>query len=379
MRIELYTPYFYYPTTPHSPSSSFKMTSRASFSGPGVAGSAEEGVLMGMGNPLLDISAVVPMAICEKYGVLMGNAILAEDKHLPLYKELVDDFKVDYVAGGATQNSIRVAQWMLQSKGATSYAGGVGKDAFQQQLQAAAEKDGVKALYCMDEATPTGTCAVLVNEGERSLIANLSAANTYKHAHTMKPEVQAAIAKAKVFYTAGFFLTVPEGPESMMHVAEHAAANDKLYCFNLSAPFLVDFFADQMNKILPYTDFVFANESEAECFAKKQGWGEDLFEVAGKLARMPKASGANARTVIFTQGDKSTIVARNGVVTEYPVPKLNKDQIVDTNGAGDAFVGGFLARLVLGCDIAECVRAGHYAARVVIQKSGCTFPVLPDV
>jgi sugar/nucleoside kinase (ribokinase family) len=107
----------------------------------------------------------------------------------------------------------------------------------------------VKTLYCVDEATPTGTCAVLVNEGERSLIANLSAANTYKHAHTMKPEVQAAIAKAKVFYSAGFFLTVPEGPESMMHVAEHAAANDKLYCFNLSAPFLVDFFAEQMNKV----------------------------------------------------------------------------------------------------------------------------------
>lgn len=29
--------------------------------------------------------------------------------------------------------------------------------------------------------------------------------------------------------------------------------------------------------------------------------------------------------------------------TEYPVCKIPKEQIVDTNGAGDAFVGGFLS------------------------------------
>ena len=36
-------------------------------------------------------------------------------------------------------------------------------------------------LFLKDEATPTGTCAVLVTpDGERTLIANLSAANNYK-------------------------------------------------------------------------------------------------------------------------------------------------------------------------------------------------------
>ncbi len=36
-------------------------------------------------------------------------------------------FQVDYIAGGATQNSIRVAQWVLSKKFATSYFGAVGK------------------------------------------------------------------------------------------------------------------------------------------------------------------------------------------------------------------------------------------------------------
>lgn len=32
-------------------------------------------------------------------------------------------------------------------------------------------------------------------------------------------------------------------------------------------------------------------------------------------------------------------------LTEYPVPKVPEELIVDTNGAGDAFVGGFLSQL----------------------------------
>ena len=36
-------------------------------------------------------------------------------------------------------------------------------------------------------------------------------------------------------------------------------------------------------------------------------------------------------------------------------------------GAGDAFVGGFLAKLSQAADLAECVRAGNWAARQIIQ------------
>jgi len=45
---------------------------------------------------------------------------------------------------------------------------------------------------------------------------------------------------------------------------------------------------------------------------------------------------------------------------------------------GDAFVGGFLSQLVKGKAIEECVRAGCYAANVIIQRPGCTYPEKPD-
>ena len=56
------------------------------------------------------------------------------------------------------------------------------------------------------------------------------------------------------------------------------------------------------------------------------------------------------------------------------VVTLSDDRIIDTNGAGDAFVGGFLAQLARGKSIKECVDCGIWAATEIIQQSGCTCP-----
>jgi adenosine kinase len=331
--------------------------------------------LLGMGNPLLDISANVPQDVLDKYGVKLNDAILAEEKHLPLYEELVASHEVDYIAGGATQNSIRVAQWMLggdEYAGSTAYIGCIGDDKFGEQLTASAAADGVQVHYMVDKETPTGTCAVLVNGGERSLVANLAAANNYKTDHLHGDEAQALVSAASLYYSAGFFLTV--SVDSMVEVGKQAAEAGKTYCLNLSAPFIVDFFGEGLDQVFPYCDFVFANETEAAGLGKKRGWGEDVSAVALKVASLPKASGTRPRIVVFTQGSDSTVVACGGVVTTYAVEALDKEKLVDTNGAGDAFVGGFLAGLLQGKDTAACVGAGHYAAREVIQKSGCCFP-----
>lgn len=120
--------------------------------------------------------------LANRYGVTLNNAILAEDKHIPVYKDLVDNYQVDYIAGGATLNSIRVAQWLLGSKGSTGYIGCIGKDAYGTQvwslfeacnnnhsrshicnatneplqLAKSATEDGVAGHYMVSESEPTG-------------------------------------------------------------------------------------------------------------------------------------------------------------------------------------------------------------------------------
>jgi len=323
-----------------------------------------------MGNPLLDISANVGQDILDKYDVKLDCAILAEDKHQPLYKELVDNYDVQYIAGGATQNSMRVAQWMLkEKKGQVAFMGCVGNDAYGAQLDKCATEDGVLVHYMKDPSTPTGTCAALIMNKERALVANLAAANNFKETHLGTEKAKEIVEAAQFYYCAGFFLTV--SVDSLVKVAEHAVANNKTFCLNLSAPFIVDFFGDQLATAIQYADFLFGNEGEAEAYAKKHNLGDDLKEVALKICALPKKS-SKPRTVVFTQGSKSTIVACNGVVTEYKVDPLPSEKLVDTNGAGDAFVGGFLSQLTQGKDMAACVEAGHWAARYIIQTSGTT-------
>lgn len=125
---------------------------------------------------------------------------------------------------------------------------------------------------------------------------------------------------------------------------------------------------------MPYVDIMFGNESEAEAFGEKMGWGKDIATIAQGISALPKASGFRGRTVIITQGCDATIVAKDGEVMTFPVTVLPKEKLVDTNGAGDAFVGGFMSQLIKGEPLAKCVDAGHWASTVIIQESGCTYP-----
>ena len=219
--------------------------------------------LLGMGNPLLDISAEVGQDLMEKYGLKGGDAILAEEKHQPLFAEMIAMPKVQYIAGGATQNTICVAQWMLQKEDATAYMGCIGKDANGEKLSAACRTDGVKALYMVDPVVPTGTCATLITGIERSLCRNLNAANNYKVEHCKEADNWKVAQGAKIVYSAGFFATVC--PDAMKLVAAEKAKDGGLYCLNLSAPFLMQVppFKAVFVETMPFVDYLFGNETEA--------------------------------------------------------------------------------------------------------------------
>ncbi|KAM9847937.1 adenosine kinase-like [Aulostomus maculatus] len=334
--------------------------------------------LFGMGNPLLDISAVVDKDFLDKYSLKANNQILAEDKHKALFEELVTKFKVEYYAGGATQNSIKIAQWMIQQPhNVGTFFGCIGKDKFGELLKQKAEEAHIDAHYYEQDEEPTGTCAACITGDNRSLVANLAAANCYKKEKHLDLENNwKLVEKAKVYYIAGFFLTV--SLESILKVAKHASENNKLFCLNLSAPFICQFFKDNLMQVMPYVDVLFGNETEAGAFAKEQDFEtKDIKEIAKKAQALPKVNTKRQRIIVLTQGKDETVVALSDKVDAFPVLEIDPKDIVDTNGAGDAFVGGFLSELVQEKPVVQCVKAAHYAANVIIRRVGCTFPEKP--
>ncbi|KAF5289331.1 hypothetical protein FQR65_LT11895 [Abscondita terminalis] len=329
------------------------------------------GMLLGIGNPLLDVSACVEKELLDKYEMKPNNAILATDLHKPLCDELIHKYSAQFIAGGSVQNTLRVAQWVLNKPNVTVFFGSVGEDKYATILEQYARSSGVNVKYQYNKTEPTGTCAVLITEKDRSLCADLSAANHFTIDHIEKPENKKLIENAEFYYISGFFLTV--NPATALEVAKFALEKSRPFIMNLSAPFISQFFKAPLMELIPYIDILIGNDMEAETFAKEQNMGTtDLKEIALKVCELPKKSNKQ-RLCIITCGPKPVILARNGKIFEFPVIDVPEDKVIDTNGAGDAFAGGFLAQLILGNSIDVCINCGIYTATEVIQRSGCTF------
>ncbi len=74
--------------------------------------------------------------------------------------------------------------------------------------------------------------------------------------------------------------------------------------------------------------------------------------------------------MIITQGKNPiisvTLQIEKVMVEEHPVKVIEKSKIVDTNGAGDSFVGGFLSQIYLGKDLHTAIKAGIALSAAVV-------------
>lgn len=298
-----------------------------------------------------------------------NDAILAEEKHLGLYDDL-EKLDAKLIAGGAAQNTARGAQYILPDNSVV-YLGCVGDDKYADILKEANKKAGLRVEYRVDPEQKTGRCGVVITGHHRSMVTDLGAANHYKMEHLQKPEIWSLVQKAKFIYVGGYHFTVC--PEAIMAVAEESAKDNKIFIVSLSAPFICQFFKDPLDKSAPYWDVVIGNEGEALAYAESHGLKTtDIAEIAQHLADLPKANNKRERIAIITQGTLPTIVATQGQKTpkQFPVHVIEEKQICDTNGAGDAFAGGFVAGLVKGESIETAVDMGQWLARLGIQELG---------
>ena len=112
---------------------------------------------------------------------------------------------------------------------------------------------------------------------------------------------------------------------------------------------------------------------------------KDLKEIAKLIAKEPKIKYNNpkipsaykaGRVVVITQSENPVLFARSDTndVKEYPVTQFKPEQIKDTNGAGDAFTGGFLAMYISGKPLDICMKCAIYCAGECLQQLGCTLP-----
>ncbi|CAG7835096.1 unnamed protein product [Allacma fusca] len=339
-----------------------------------------EGILFSVGSPLLDILVTVPPEFLHKYQLKENEAQLLRNDELGYYNDIIHDLiqnhrsGISYIAGGSAQNTMRVAQWIIDSPNACVFVGSIGKDYFGKTLFQKALDDGIVGQYQLVSGMPTGTCVVLITgKGKRTLLACLAAAESLNQEFLLQKENEPWMEKAQFFYITAYSLISMFGV--LMHVAQYALTNNRHLIMHLSAPYIYSKCLTEVNSILPYVDVVIGSADEVKAFASCQDFKTDnLEEIALMACSLPISNSSFTRIVVVTQGTAPVIIAQDKTIKKYKVPPIRHGAIKDFNGAGDAFVGGFLAQFVQNASIEICVQCGIWAAAEIIKQEGCQFP-----
>jgi adenosine kinase len=132
-----------------------------------------------------------------------------------------------------------------------------------------------------------------------------------------------------------------------------------------------------MDETSPYWDYVVGNETEAAAYAEAHDLKTtDIPAIAKHLASLPKKNSQRKRVAIITQGTEPTVVAIQGDenVKTFPVHAINRSEIADTTGAGDAFAAGFFAGIAKGENLDRSVDMGQWLASLGIREQGPGYP-----
>lgn len=65
--------------------------------------------ILGIGNPIIDISAETDAHLIHKFGLEWGRTVFADDNNRGIYDAIEQKEDCVYIAGGSVTNSIRVA------------------------------------------------------------------------------------------------------------------------------------------------------------------------------------------------------------------------------------------------------------------------------
>jgi len=118
---------------------------------------------------------------------------------------------------------------------------------------------------------------------------------------------------------------------------------------------------EKIKDILPLLDFIIPNFEEAKGLTGEN----DLEKVAAAFLSY------GVKNVIIKTG-KDGCYIRN-VKEIITVPAFKIENVIDTTGAGDSFVAGFISGILEGYDLKAAARFANAAAAVNVQGIGATY------
>ncbi len=255
-----------------------------------------------------------------------------------------------HVGGCASATSVTLARMGAN----TALAGRIGKDGLGDFFLKYVGDSGVDTSHIVrDEGTSTAfTFVAISSDGDRTFFHCPGADNILSIGDVDMDLVR----RARIVHIGGsLVMATLDGPQTVqvLKAAKEAGAItglDTAYNSNAGA-------AGLLNDAFPLADYFFAGYDEGVNITGKQ----DHKEIASWL------HDRGCGTVVIKLGEKgSYILSESGSVDIEAFPAT----VVDTCGAGDVYVGGFLYGVLQDWPVAKCGRLGALLASYSVASMG---------
>lgn len=310
-------------------------------------------IFTAIGNACTDLVAKVDEDFLVRHHItksICGHLTSAEE--LESLKSALGSY--ESFSGGAGAN---VAHVIAALGGEAHFISKIGDDTEGHAFEADMKENGIACHFPPPCPAPLGSTIVMTlitPDSERTFVSYDVAARTMDY----NDYDTALLKKTDYLYLDGYCFCSPHTGKSFLRVAEEMRQTGKHTTFNIGDISYHDTNKAEITAILSACDSIMCNQMEAETIFGRFPTTEKLAEhLSGKFL-----FGA------ITLGADGAIVFHNKNIVK--IPTFPPATIVDTNGAGDHFSGGFIYGLMNGLSLEQSGKLAALCSADCISHAG---------
>jgi sugar/nucleoside kinase (ribokinase family) len=311
--------------------------------------------LIGVGSPIMDLLAPVPESFLARVAGDKGGMVLVDAPEMERLLDLLEREPACTTGGSAANATLNAARLGLHA----TFLGKLGNDALADAYRRRFAGAGVDGSRFKRGALPNARCLALVTpDAQRTLRTCLGAAMT------LSPDDFSAedFRGCRHAHIEGYLVFNRALAEAVLAAARAAGCTVSL---DLSSFEVVQASRDWLLAELGRgVDVVFANEDEIRAFFPEAG--DDY----GALARRLAEHGVIAAVKLGRDG---AWIAHGGEL--HRIAPVRVPDVVDTNGAGDAWAAGFLFAHLRGWPLPACGALASLIGAETVRHLG---PLIPE-
>lgn len=173
---------------------------------------------------------------------------------------------------------------------------------------------------------------------------------------------------AKIVSFASLFRAPIDQKDVILRLMKAAKEEGAIICADTKMPTFRELVMEEIQEFLPYIDYMFPNENEASYYTGIPVEGMESYKRMGEFFCQ-----RGVKHTIIKAGKEGCVVTGKEEFFHIPARIV---EAVDSTGAGDNFVSGFIHGILNGWDIRKCAEFGTECAAVSVQHMGAVTGIM---